>query len=183
MTADTVGGVFSYAVELALALAQHDVRVHLATMGARVKDHQLAQLRDIPGLMLHDSGYALEWMPEPWDDADRVGQVLTNYLTNALKYSHADRPVTVSARVRGLRARVEVRDEGPGLTAAQRRHLFERFHRVQGIDVVSGSGIGLGLYISKTIAQHHGGSVGVTSAPGKGSTFWFELPLASAGDS
>lgn len=117
-------------------------------------------------------------------DGDRVGQVLTNYLTNALKYSRAEHPVKVSVRVRGSRARVEVRDEGPGLTPAQRRHLFERFHRVEGIEVLSGSGIGLGLglYISKTIAEHHGGSVGVTSALGKGSTFWFELPLADDED-
>lgn len=113
-------------------------------------------------------------------DADRVGQVVTNYLTNALKYSNSDRSVAVTVRTRGSNARVEVRDAGPGLSAAQREHLFERFHRVEGINVLSGSGIGLGLglYISKTIVEHHGGKVGVKSALGKGSTFWFELPLA-----
>ena len=167
-------------------------RISAGKLEFRMSPHDLRDIvRDIveeQRLSAPNRRIALTMPDAPMDvsaDADRVGQVLTNYLTNALKYSHADRPVTVSARVRGLRARVEVRDEGPGLTAAQRRHLFERFHRVQGIDVVSGSGIGLGLglYISKTIAQHHGGSVGVTSAPGKGSTFWFELPLASAGDS
>lgn len=112
-------------------------------------------------------------------DADRIGQVLTNYLTNALKYSEADRPVVVTLRTQEARARVEVRDQGPGLTPAQQRHLFERFYRAEGIEVVSGSGVGLGLGLSicKTIVEQHGGSVGVTSAPGKGSVFWFELPL------
>lgn len=113
-------------------------------------------------------------------DADRIGQVLTNYLTNAAKYSEADRPIVVTLRARGARARVEVRDQGPGLTPEQRRHLFARFHRAEGIEVLSGSGVGLGLglYISKTIVEQHGGSVGVESAPGKGSVFWFELSLA-----
>ena len=114
-------------------------------------------------------------------DTDRIGQVLTNYLTNALKYSAADKPVVVTVRREDGSARVEVRDQGPGLSAEQQRRLFERFYRVAGVDVVSGSGVGLGLglHISKTIIEQHGGSVGVRSAPGEGSVFWFSLPLAS----
>ncbi len=113
-------------------------------------------------------------------DADRVGQVLTNYLTNALKYSASEKPVVVTVRREGNSARVEVRDQGPGLSAEQQRRLFERFYRVDGVEVVTGSGIGLGLglYISKTIVEQHGGAVGVESARGKGSAFWFTLPLA-----
>jgi PAS domain S-box-containing protein len=115
-------------------------------------------------------------------DADRIGQVLTNYVTNAAKYSEGDRPIVVTLRVRGTPARVEVRDQGPGLAPEQRRHLFERFYRVPGMTVMNGSGVGLGLglYISKTIVERHGGEVGVESAPGEGSTFWFALPLAGA---
>ncbi len=117
-------------------------------------------------------------------DADRIGQVVTNYLTNALKYSAEDRPVAVRMLVRANTGavRVEVRDQGPGLSAAQQAHLFEQFSRVPGIQQLSGSGVGLGLglYICKTIIGRHGGTLGVESALGKGSTFWFTLPLLSA---
>ena len=113
-------------------------------------------------------------------DADRLAQVLTNYLTNALKYSEAKHPVSVTVSRHGVAARVAVRDQGPGLSAEQQRRIFVRFYRVPGIEVVSGSGVGLGLglSISKTIIEQHGGRVGVESTPGAGSTFWFELPLA-----
>ncbi|MGH2487951.1 MAG: sensor histidine kinase, partial [Ktedonobacterales bacterium] len=113
-------------------------------------------------------------------DADRLGQVVANYLTNALKYSMRTEPVTVRLRVANGRARVEVSDHGPGLTPSQQKGLFERFHRVPGIEQQNGSGVGLGLglYISRTIVERHGGALGVISAPGEGSTFWFELPLA-----
>ena len=114
-------------------------------------------------------------------DAARIGQVLTNLLTNALKYSPPEAQVTVTVTVGDARARVSVRDEGPGLSAEQRERLGERFYRVPGIEVQSGSGVGLGigLFISKTIVERHGGTLGVESAPGDGSTFWFELPLTS----
>jgi PAS domain S-box-containing protein len=113
-------------------------------------------------------------------DADRIGQVVANYLVNALKYSSVDKPVTVSLETVGPVARVSVHDEGPGLPPAEQERIWERFHRVQGVEVQTGSGIGLGLglYISKTIIAWHGGRVGVVSAPGKGSTFWFTLPIS-----
>jgi signal transduction histidine kinase len=113
-------------------------------------------------------------------DGERIKQVVTNYLTNALKYSPADRPVAVGIAVDDQQARVWVRDEGPGLLPEEQEQIWERFHRASGIVVQSGSGIGLGLglYICQTIIERHEGRVGVESAPGKGSTFWFTLPLA-----
>jgi signal transduction histidine kinase len=111
-------------------------------------------------------------------DADRIGQVVTNYLTNALKYSAGDQPVEVRLEQEEQAVRVLVRDRGPGLTAAQQAWIWERFHRVEGMKVQSGSseGLGLGLYISRMIIARHGGHVGVDSHPGEGSTFWFALP-------
>ena len=112
-------------------------------------------------------------------DAHRIGQVLTNYLTNALKYSASDRPVAVSLTVDDTTATIAVRDEGPGLSPDEQEHIWERFYQVQGVEAQSGSGIGLGLglHISRTIIAQHDGQVGVESSPGVGSTFWFTLPL------
>jgi signal transduction histidine kinase len=112
-------------------------------------------------------------------DEERIGQVITNYLTNALKYSDETAPVEVGLRVEGAEARVWVRDQGPGIPPEEQAHIWERFHRVAGIEVQSGSGIGLGLglHISKTIIERHHGQVGVESVPGQGATFWFTLPL------
>jgi len=110
--------------------------------------------------------------------------VVTNYLTNALKYSPPGASVAVTLAVERDHARVAVRDQGPGLTTQQMAHVWDRFHRVPGIRQQSGSGagLGLGLHISHTIIEHHGGAVGVESAPMQGSTFWFTLPLSEPGE-
>ena len=77
-------------------------------------------------------------------------------------------------------ARVSVRDEGPGLSAEEQQSIWERFYQVERIKVqsVSAGGLGLGLHICRTIIEQHQGQVGVQSAPGEGSAFWFTLPLA-----
>lgn len=113
-------------------------------------------------------------------DADRIGQVVSNYLTNALKYSLEDRPVEVRLQVEEATACLSVHDEGPGLSPAEQEHIWERFYRVPGIEVLSGSGVGLGLglHICRTIIEQHHGKVGIESTQGAGSTFWFTLPLA-----
>jgi signal transduction histidine kinase/PAS domain-containing protein len=113
-------------------------------------------------------------------DVDRIAQVLSNYLTNALKYSPETEPVEIGLDVQKQRARVWVRDHGPGLPLDEQERIWERFHRARDIKVQSGSGVGMGigLYISRTIIELHHGQVGVQSTPGQGSTFWFSLPLA-----
>lgn len=102
-------------------------------------------------------------------DSDRIGQVIMNLVTNALKYSTSNAPVAVSMRAHGTSLRVAVRDQGPGLTAEQQAYLFERFSRVPGIQQQSGSGIGLGLglYICRTIIERHGGAIGVEASLAK----------------
>ncbi|HEV7126735.1 MAG TPA: ATP-binding protein [Ktedonobacterales bacterium] len=113
-------------------------------------------------------------------DADRIAQVVTNYLTNALKYSAEDRPVEVTLRRDGESVRVSVRDQGPGIAKAEQGRVWDRFYRSEAAQVVSGSGVGLGLglYISRTIIERHGGQVGLRSTPEKGSTFSFSLPVS-----
>jgi PAS domain S-box-containing protein len=112
-------------------------------------------------------------------DADRIEQALTNYLVNAFKYSLPEQVVWVQLSVEGLMARVSVRDQGPGLTLEQQQRVWDRFYqaetaRHQGSD----GGLGLGLYIVRTIIAQHQGQVGVESGPGQGANFWFLLPLA-----
>jgi signal transduction histidine kinase len=113
-------------------------------------------------------------------DAGRIGQVLTNYLTNALKYAPVDRVVSVRLEVEGAMARVSVCDQGLGLTPEEQQHIWEQFYQVAapGHQGPFG-GLGLGLAIAKAIVEQHQGQVGVESAPGRGSTFWFILPLAA----
>ncbi len=114
-------------------------------------------------------------------DADRLGQVVSNYLSNALKFSEASHPVDVSLQATGTSSvRLSVHDEGPGLSPDQQKLIWERFYRVDNIIVKSGSGVGLGLglYICQTIIERQGGQVGVVSQPDQGSTFWFTFPTA-----
>ncbi len=159
-----------------------EIRPESADLAVIVRDavedqRQLAKTRTISLHPLPEQGVPVV------ADAGRIGQVVMNYLTNALKYSPEHQPVEVGVEVEEHQARVWVRDQGPGLSPDEQTHIWERFYRAKGIEVQSGSGIGLGLglYISRTIIQTHRGQVGVQSAPGQGSTFWFSLPLARAG--
>jgi signal transduction histidine kinase len=128
---------------------------------------------------------AIDWVAEARPvpvvaDASRIEQVVANYVGNALKFSREGQPVEVRLRTEDGRARVVVRDEGIGLAAAEQARVWECFHQAEDTPVQSGSqvGLGIGLYISRTIVERHGGQVGVESVPGHGATFWFTLPLA-----
>jgi signal transduction histidine kinase len=81
--------------------------------------------------------------------------------------------------MRARQARVLIRDEGPGIPLQEQPHLWERFHRVAGVQARPGTGesLGFGLYIGQEIIKAHKGVIGVESVAGRGSTFWFTLPL------
>jgi signal transduction histidine kinase len=121
-------------------------------------------------------------------DADRIGQVVANFVTNALKYSPDDQPIHVRVQRKKHDVRVSVHDHGPGLPPEEQVRVWELFHRAPGVNVQSdlglqSSGLGLGLHICKRIVELHlGGKVGIDSAAGEGSTFWFQLPLASSAE-
>jgi PAS domain S-box-containing protein len=123
-------------------------------------------------------------------DVDRLGQVVDNLLTNALKYSRADRSVLVAVEASGReageprQAMVRVQDAGLGIAAEHLPHLFEQFYRAPGVEVQSGSGIGLGvgLYVAHEIVEQHRGRIWAESEPGRGSTFIFTVPLIEDAD-
>lgn len=112
-------------------------------------------------------------------DRERIGQVIANFMTNALKYSPAESPIEVELEQPGESARIRVRDWGTGLSPEQQINIWDRFHRVPDISPLSGShvGLGLGLYISRQIIDLHHGAAGVESSPDHGSVFWFTLPM------
>lgn len=111
-------------------------------------------------------------------DVNRIEQVVTNFLTNAVKYSpDADR-VVIQVASHGAYARVSVRDYGIGIAEEEVSRVFDRYFRTDK-GKKRADGLGLGLYICRALIEAHGGELGVESQIGKGSTFWFHLPLAS----
>ncbi|OGR72349.1 MAG: hypothetical protein A2179_02475 [Elusimicrobia bacterium GWC2_63_65] len=109
-------------------------------------------------------------------DRDKLHQVLLNLMENAAKYNREGGSVRVRAVAERGAARIFVEDDGPGIAAGHLPHIFERFYRVDKARSRELGGTGLGLSIVKHLVELHGGSVGVDSAEGRGSAFWFTLP-------
>jgi len=108
-------------------------------------------------------------------DRDRIGQVMTNLLSNALKYSSEPDPVTVELSKDGDFTSVRVSDRGIGISEAEQQKIFERFYRVEGKSEQTYPGFGIGLYIAHEIVTRHGGTLCVESEKGVGSVFEFRL--------
>ncbi|GHO83571.1 hypothetical protein KSZ_15770 [Dictyobacter formicarum] len=113
-------------------------------------------------------------------DCDRISQVVANYISNALKYSDPEVPVTVEVTVDDAEARVWVHDHGKGLTKDEQKHIWDRYYRAND-QKCTGVNLGLGLHICQILIQRHKGKVGVISKKNKGSSFWFSLPLVPTG--
>lgn len=109
-------------------------------------------------------------------DPERIERVLTNLLTNALKYSPQETPVVVGVERELDAAVVSVADQGAGIAPEEMPRLFQRFTRGRAGPKADVSGLGLGLYIARLMVEAHGGRIRVTSEVGKGSTFSFTLP-------
>ncbi|MBE7170174.1 MAG: PAS domain-containing protein [Williamsia sp.] len=110
-------------------------------------------------------------------DQERIGQVLTNLISNAIKYSPKGGEVRVSCKARQDGVLVSVQDHGVGIPKQMQEKVFERFFRVPDVQVRNYPGMGLGLYITAGIIHRHGGTIWVESEPGKGATFHFTLPF------
>jgi len=110
-------------------------------------------------------------------DVERVQLVFANLLTNAIRVSPHGAPVEVRAQSTDGTVRFEVTDRGPGIAAEHQRRVFDKFFHVP--NSTTSGGAGLGLSIAKEVVEAHGGTIGVDSSPGAGSTFWFTLPRAA----
>ncbi|MEM8858132.1 MAG: GAF domain-containing protein [Chloroflexota bacterium] len=116
--------------------------------------------------------------PVVMGDQERLVQVMTNLMSNACKYSPENSNVYVSLSNGGNRVKLAVKDEGFGISPEDQAKLFTRFFRSEDPNVRQAPGTGLGLSISRAIVERHGGELGFDSTLGKGTEFWFTVPLA-----
>lgn len=118
----------------------------------------------------------IDELPTLVADPDRLRQIIDNLLNNAERYAATSRVIVRARRCDGG-VRVDVSDEGPGISPEDQERIFEPFYRGKRSEVLPQRGGGLGLTIVRHLVEAHGGRVGLESAPGRGSTFWFTLPL------
>lgn len=119
-------------------------------------------------------------IPEVSGDDARLRQVLGNLMGNAIRHTPAEAEITVCIGTTDTTALLEVRDTGPGLSAEESAHVFERFYRTDSSRTRESGGSGLGLSIVAALVSAHGGTVTVDSTPGQGATFRVELPRVDA---
>ena len=111
-------------------------------------------------------------------DRERIAQVITNFLNNAVKYSPDHKFISVKIEQMKGSVTVSVTDKGIGIRPDEHKKIFERFYRAKANTNTVFSGFGIGLYICAEIVRRHSGDIGVKSEEGKGSVFYFTLPWA-----
>lgn len=129
--------------------------------------------RSYPDYLIERTGFV---QAPVYGNESRLEQVVTNFINNAIKYSPEERKVIVDARIKDNELSLSVTDFGIGISETDQKKLFNKFYRAPQA-VSSFQGMGIGLYICAEIIRRHGGQYGVTSEPGKGSTFYFSIPL------
>jgi signal transduction histidine kinase len=117
-------------------------------------------------------------LPAVTADLDRLGQVMNNLLSNAARYSAAGTEIRVSAGVNDRQVEIQVVDQGAGIAAEDCERIFEKFYRGKHGATLAVRGTGLGLAVARQLVEAHGGTIGVRSTLGRGSTFWLRLPIA-----
>jgi PAS domain S-box-containing protein len=146
--------------------------VQLSAMASKV----VRRLESVTTIHKFEVDFASDF-PEVYADPDRLEEVLTNLVDNAIKYSPKGGRIAVTGRVNGENVEVTVSDEGIGIPRRELGRVFERFRRGDNSQVQKVRGMGVGLYICKSIIESHGGKIEVASEAGKGSEFTFALPL------
>ena len=141
----------------------------------------------IEDILLVNTRHTILFFPDGtlpiYADRDKIGQVVSNFLSNAIKYSLPDTVIEINCKPLGLGlALVSVQDEGIGIGKEDREKLFERFYRVENQKTKNISGFGIGLYLCAEIIRRHQGEIWVESEQGKGSTFFFTLPVVNPED-
>ncbi|RLC63952.1 MAG: hypothetical protein DRI01_04285 [Chloroflexi bacterium] len=154
------------------ALTLEKEPVHLSSLASKVV-RRLQAMTSIHTFEVDFEGDFPSVVAEP----DLMEQVLSNLVENAVKYSPRGGTITISGRREGKQVRVTVTDEGIGIPMGKQEDIFQRFHQVDSGATRESRGVGLGLYICKSIIEAHGGSIGFTSRFRKGSKFSFTLPL------
>jgi signal transduction histidine kinase len=160
----------------------HTSRIEAGTFSYRFAEVDLAQLAreavaaaELAQDEVRLAVDAAPSLPIVHGDPERLRQLLDNLVSNAVKYSAAGQEVRVTVGGANGRIRLAVRDEGPGIAAEHQMLIFEKFGRAATANAKPGTG--LGLFIARSIAQAHGGSLDVQSAPGRGTTFTLTLPV------
>lgn len=138
-------------------------------------DETIQGLQDAAGS--HHISFSAPKSIDVYADRFRLYQVLTNLLTNAIKYSPEESTIKVRLTNSGNKATVSVQDKGIGIPKDQQRKIFDRLYQVTDAKEKTFPGLGLGLYISREIIRRHRGSIWVESEKDKGSTFYFAVPL------
>jgi PAS domain S-box-containing protein len=155
-------------------LNQGQLHIHkqVITLGTVIDDccHHVRTVGDYTIITDGDLGLKVDADPE------RIDQVVINFVNNAIKYAPQSKEIRIHIEQIGDQAKVSVIDKGPGIAPEKLPYLFDRYYRVDTTGVQY-SGLGLGLYICSEIIKKHNGEIGVDSEFGKGSTFWFKLPL------
>lgn len=162
-------------------------RIEQGKLSLEIRPHSLAALlasavEEVEPLA-REAGIRLDASHPPGGveaDGGRLVQVIVNLLSNALKFSPRGSTVRLRAWETPDGVEVQVEDQGRGIPPEHREAIFERFRQVEISDAAGQRGAGLGLAISKSIIELHGGRIGVESEPGQGSTFWFRIPRSGA---